>query len=75
MDYTKAAEDFFSCMKQKNAKKVLLKLNENAQGEPLVLVYLYKNAGTLIVPSDIARYIGARPHELQIFLIILRKKE
>lgn len=37
----------------------MLKLNENAQGEPLVLVYLYKNAGTLIVPSDIARYIGA----------------
>ncbi|CAM3085384.1 MarR family winged helix-turn-helix transcriptional regulator [Lactococcus hircilactis] len=58
MDYTKAAEDFFSCMKQKDAKKVLLKLNENSQGEPLVLVYLYKNAGALIVPSDIAKYIG-----------------
>lgn len=74
MDYTKAAEEFFSCMKQKNAKKVLLKLNENAQGEPLVLVYLYKNAGTLIVPSDIARYIGASTARVANILNNLEEK-
>ena len=52
----------------------MLKLNENAQGEPLVLVYLYKNSGTLIVPSDIARYIGASTARVANILNNLEEK-
>lgn len=52
----------------------MLKLNENAQGEPLVLVYLYKNVGTLIVPSDIARYIGASTARVANILNNLEEK-
>ncbi|WP_374286312.1 MarR family winged helix-turn-helix transcriptional regulator [Lactococcus sp.] len=58
MDYTQAAEYFFSCMKKKEGKSVLLKLSEQTQGEPLVLMYLFKNTGETIVPSNIAEFIG-----------------
>ena len=40
----------------------------------LFLFYLYKNAGTLIVPSDIARYIGASTARVANILNNLEEK-
>lgn len=74
MDYNQAAEGFFSFIKKKESKAILLRLNEQAQGERLVLTYLYRNNGQSIVPSEIARFIGTSTARVANILNNLEEK-
>ena len=55
MDYNQAAETFLSCVKSRSKTEVMSRFSKYAHGEQLVLVGLYKNTGSPILPSDIAK--------------------
>ena len=55
MDYNQAAETFLSCVKSRSKTEVMSRFSKYAHGEKLVLVGLYKNTGSPILPSDIAK--------------------
>lgn len=74
MDYNQAAETFLSCVKNRSKTEVMSRFNKYAHGEKLVLRELYKNTGSPVLPSDIAKQTSMSTARIATILNNLEEK-